>query len=99
MTRYKEKKIKSIREAMEVLDPDSGIRLRTKLKRNNNEKFVFITRSGGRYVVNTADPVLDKSSGKEVPGGREDWLFFDTCEEAWQALNNLIIIPMEAWLY
>jgi hypothetical protein len=84
---------------MEVLEPDSGIRLRARLRQDNHEKFIFITRSGDRYVINTADPVLEKSSGKEVPGGKEDWLFFGRCEEAWQALNNLIIIPKEAWLY
>jgi len=99
LTRYREKKIRSILKAMQELDSDSGIRMRTKLKMGDHEKFVFITRSGHRFVINIADPVLDESSGRMVPGGREEWFHFDTCEQAWKALNDLVYLPREAWLY
>jgi hypothetical protein len=100
MTRYGEKKIRSIKELkelIEILEPDEGIRVIS--SSNDEEGFIFVTRSPGRYCVNLCEKVFDESLGAMVPGGKEAWHYVTTADEVWKFIEAQTTRPLEAWLY
>ena len=101
-TRYEERRIKTVdelRDLIKTLDLDEGIRIRGDLKAFPNGGFIFITKMGNRYTINTTEQILHVDRKTYVPGGAEKWFFASTPDETWVLIMNKITSPLEAWIY
>lgn len=99
---YSERKITQIRELKTLLwglDLDEGIRFTAEVPGYEKDAFVFVTKCDDKFCVNIKDQVLDDSSGEKVPGGKEQWKYFETAEAAWNYISKLLKHPFEAYYY
>ncbi len=100
--KYEERRIRSlkeIKELIEALDPDEGIRILGSMDGFKRGGFIFVTRSSSNYCVNFCDRVQDKTSGLDLPGGREEFHYVATAEEVWSTLKDQVSKPLNAWIY
>ena len=82
---------------MQSLDPDEGIRVHS--ANEGSKSFTFVTKKGGRFTVNTAERVYDKSLKAYVPGGEETWFYTSDIEEALAKVVKEAERPLRAYLY
>lgn len=82
-----------------ALDIDEGIRIQGKVRGFARGGYVFVTKSRGRYCVNVCEQVLDTGSRKYIPGGREEWYYFDGAAAVLGYIRPIIKTPLLAWAY
>jgi hypothetical protein len=81
------------------LDLDEGIRFEADYPGRENGAFVFVTKCDEKYCVSIKDRTYDAILRKYVPGGREEWMYFDTVDEMWSFVSKLLKEPLEAYYY
>jgi len=82
---------------MQSLDSDEGIRVNS--TNVGSKCFTFVIKKGGRFTVNTAERVYDKSLKAFVPGGEETWFYTSDIEEALAKVVKEAEKPLRAYLY
>jgi len=82
---------------MQSLDSDEGIRVNS--AKEGSECFTFVSKKGGRFTVNIAERVYDKSLKAYVPGGEETWFYTSDIEEALTKVMKEAERPLRAYLY
>ncbi len=99
---YSERKITQLRELKTLLwglDLDEGIRFVAEIPGYEKGAFVFLTKCDDRFCINIKERVLDPSSNQLIPGGKEQWKYFETAEAAWNYANKFLKSPVEAYYY
>jgi hypothetical protein len=99
---YSERKITQIRELKTLLwglDMDEGLRFTAEMPGYENGAFVFVTKCDDRLCVNIKERIKDPSTNEFVPGGKEQWKYFETPEAAWNYVTKLLKPPFEAYYY
>jgi hypothetical protein len=99
---YKERKITQLSELKNLvwgLDLDEGIRFLANVPGREGRSFVFVTKCDEKICVTTKDRILDKSLNEYIPGGKEEWKYFESPESAWQFISSLLKTPIEAYYY
>jgi hypothetical protein len=99
---YRERKITQTRELKTLLwglDLDEGIRFMADYPTYERGAFVFVTKCDDKYCINVKDKLKDESTGEFVPGGKEQWKYFETAEAAWNFISKLLKHPFEAYYY
>ena len=99
---YSERKITQLRELKALLwglDLDEGIRFVTDIPGYEKGAFVFLTKCDDRFCVNIKERVLDLGSNQFVPGGKEQWKYFEKAEAAWNYASKFLKSPVEAYYY
>jgi hypothetical protein len=99
---YSERKITQIRELKNLLwglDLDEGIRFMAELPGYGKGAFVFITKCDDKFCVNIKERIQDEATKELVPGGKEQWKYFETAEAAWNFVSKLLKPPFEAFYY
>ena len=100
---YSERKITQTRELKTLLwglDLDEGIRFTTEYPGYPNGAFVFITKcDDNKFCVNIKEKVMDEATKEFVPGGKEQWKYFETAEAAWNFISKYLKPPFEAFYY
>jgi hypothetical protein len=99
---YAERKITQIRELKTLmwgLDLDEGIRFITELPGYEKGAFVFVTKCDDKFCVNIKEKLVDEATGEPVPGGKEQWKYFETAEAAWNYVSKMLKHPFEAFYY
>jgi hypothetical protein len=99
---YGERKITQMKELKLLfygLDLDEGIRIVAEMSGYPNGAFVFATRCGDKLCVSVKERVLDKELNDYVPGGKEQWKYFETPDAAWQYYSKFVKQPIEAYYY
>ncbi|MDH2900806.1 MAG: hypothetical protein PXY39_07515 [archaeon] len=99
---YGERKIAQLDELKTLvwgLDLDEGIRFSANVPDHPGKSFVFITKCEDKICVTIKERILDKSLNQYVPGGKEEWKYFETPESAWQYITKLLSPPFEAYYY
>ncbi len=102
MRRYREHRVRSVKELRNLidgLDLDEGIRIVGDLNGFLHGGFIFIVKSRGRYCVNFCDRLLDKKLGGYVPGGREEFHYAALPEEVWAIVKDKFASPLKAVTY
>lgn len=82
---------------MPTLDADEGIRIDS--VNGKSKCFMFVTKKGGKYTINTAERVYDSSLKAYAPGGRETWFYTSDLEEALSKVVSEAQRPLRAYLY
>lgn len=98
---YSERKITQVRELKTLLwgmELDEGIRFMADYPGYEKGAFVFVTKCDDKYCISIKDKVSDES-GELVPGGKEQWKYFETAEAAWNFISKLLKHPFEAYYY
>ncbi|MCS7142918.1 MAG: hypothetical protein NZ920_03875 [Aigarchaeota archaeon] len=90
---------RELRRAIEGLEHDEGIRIEAPLKVLRRRSYVFISRSDGTYIVNRTERVYDRRLRGFVPGGKEEWAFFDDPAQLLLHINQNFRRPLKAWIY
>ncbi len=101
-TGYSERKITQLKELKTLLwglDLDEGIRFIADMPGYPEGAFVFLTRCEDRFCISMKERVLDKGLNEYIPGGKEQWKYFETPDAAWQYLMKLLKPPFEAYYY
>jgi hypothetical protein len=99
---YAERKITQIRELKTLLwglDLDEGIRFTAEVPGFEKGAFVFVTKCDDKYCINVKEKIRDEASGESVPGGKEQWKYFETAEAAWNYVSKLLKHPFEVYYY
>jgi hypothetical protein len=99
---YSERKITQLRELKTIiwgLDLDEGIRFIVDLPGYKDGAFLFLTKGDDKYCVSLKERVLDEKGGQFVPGGKEQWKYFETAETAWAYVSKFLKTPIEAYYY
>ena len=99
---YSERKITQIRELKTLLwglDLDEGIRFTAEMPGFDKGAFVFVTKCDDKYCISIKEKIQDPSSGQQIPGGREQWKYFETAEGAWNYMSKFLKPPFEAFYY
>ncbi|MHB8568436.1 MAG: hypothetical protein ACYC7D_10485 [Nitrososphaerales archaeon] len=99
---YDERKITQLRELKTIvwgLDLDEGIRFAAELPGYRDGAFVFLTKGDDRYCVSIKERTLDEKMNRYVPGGKEQWKYFETAESAWTYVSKFLKVPFEAYYY
>lgn len=99
---YAERKITHLKELKNLffsLDHDEGIRFEADIPGYPNKAFVFTTRCDDKICVILEERVFDKNVSAFVPGGREQWKYFETRKAAWQYVTKLLNPPIQAYYY
>ena len=99
---YSERPIRNegdLRDFIEALDEDEGIRLEGNLDNHVRGGFIFIGYYRGSYCVNICDRVWNRKLKKDVAGGKDEWYYFDTAEDAYAFCLKEAKHPIRAWLY
>src|SRR5579871_81490 len=101
---YGERKITNIEELKTLvwgLDLDEGIRFIEEVPGRPGKSFVFITKCGEQICITTKERIFDRAMNKYVPGGHEEWKYFNTPEEAWKYIVGDLLkkSPIEAYYY
>jgi hypothetical protein len=101
-SRYSERKITQVREIKTLLwglDLDEGIRFVANIPGYEKGAFVFITKCDDKYCINIKEKVLDEATKDYIPGGKEQWKYFETAEAAWNYVSKYLKPPFEAYYY
>lgn len=99
---YYERKITSLDELKTLLwglDLDEGIRFTAEVPGRTGKSFVFVTKCDEKICISTKDRIFDKGLNKYVPGGKEEWKYFDEIDDAWRFVSELLKAPIEAYYY
>ncbi len=99
---YDERKITQLRELKTIiwgLDLDEGIRFVAELPGYKEGAFVFLTKCDDQYCLSIKEKVMDDTTKRFVPGGREQWKYFETAESAWAYVSRFLKPPFEAYYY
>lgn len=99
---YSEKRINDLQELKLLvwsLELDEGIRFVTEMPEYRDGAFVFLTKSGGRFVANIKERVFDETLGNYVPGSHEEWMYFDKAQDVWSFVTKLLKPQFEAFYY
>ncbi len=99
---YSERKITQIRELKTLLwglDLDEGIRFVADVPGFEKSAFVFVTKCDDKYCISVKEQTLDETTGEKVPGGKEQWKYFETAEAAWNYISKLLKHPFEVFYY
>jgi hypothetical protein len=99
---YGERKVTKLNELKSLvwaLDLDEGIRFVAKVHGYPGKSFVFITKCDDKVCVTIKERILDKSLNEYVPGGKEEWKYFETPESAWEYITTFLPAPVEAYYY
>ncbi len=84
---------------IQALDEDEGIRVEGNLENHENGGFVFVGYYRGSYCVNICDRVWSERLRKYVPGGKDEWYYFDAPRQAFDFALKEAKRPLRAWLY
>ncbi|MAH21929.1 MAG: hypothetical protein CMO12_03865 [Thaumarchaeota archaeon] len=101
-TRYTDTRINGfsrLETLVRALDIDEGIRIQGKVRGFARGGYVFVTRSRRQFCVNVCEQVVDTGSGKYIPGGREEWYYFDDAAAVLRYIRPIIETPLLAWAY
>lgn len=101
MRGYRERTIrtfKELRAALEHLDSDAGIRIKSSLKEFNDGGFIFISKSGEVFTINICDSIKC-SNGILIAGGKEKWLYLKSVDEVMDFILKSAKRPLKAHLY
>jgi hypothetical protein len=99
---YGERKLTQIKEVKTLvwgLELDEGLRFEAEVAGYADKAFVFVTKCDDKLCVTIKERVYDKVIGKHVPGGKEQWKYFETPEAAWQYISKLLKPPFEVYYY
>jgi hypothetical protein len=99
---YGERKVTTLDELKTLLwglDLDEGIRFTAEVPGRTGKSFVFVTKCYEKICVSTKERIFDKGLNKFVPGGKEEWKYFENAEEAWMFITGLLKAPIEAYYY
>jgi hypothetical protein len=99
---YSERKITQVRELKTLLwglELDEGIRFVAEIPNYENGAFVFVTKCDDKFCVNIKEKVMDEATKEFVPGGKEQWKYFETAEAAWIYISKFLKPPFEAFYY
>ncbi|MDG6996142.1 MAG: hypothetical protein JRN52_09465 [Nitrososphaerota archaeon] len=99
---YREKKITDLQELKLLvwgMELDEGIRFVADMPPYENGAFVFLTKSGGRFIANAKERVYDEASRNYIPGSKEEWKYFDKPHEVWNFVTKLLKPQFEAFYY
>ncbi len=99
---YAERPIRTqrdLRDYIGALDEDEGVRIEGHSKEHANGGFVFVGTYRGSYCVNLCDKVWNSKLRKYLPGGNDEFLYFETANEAFDYVKKLARRPLRAWLY
>jgi hypothetical protein len=99
---YKERKITQMKELKLLfwgLDLDEGIRLVADVPGYENGAFVFATKCDDKLCISIKERVFDKNVNEYVPGGKEQWKYFEKADAAWQYFGRFLKQPFEAYYY
>jgi len=99
---YSERKITQIRELKNLLwglDLDEGIRFVAEVPGFEKSAFVFVTKCDDKYCISVKEQIRDETSSELIPGGKEQWKYFETAEAAWNYMSKLLKHPFEAFYY
>jgi hypothetical protein len=99
---YGERKITNLDDLKNLvwaLDLDEGIRFVSNSSRPQGKSFVFITKCEDKLCISIKERIFDRSLNQYVPGGKEEWKYFETPEEAWQFITGVLPTPLEAYYY
>lgn len=99
---YEERKITQLKELKALLwglDLDEGIRFVANVEGYPEPCFVFVTKCDDKICVTAKERVFDKALNHYVPGGKEQWKYFESAETAWQYIEKLLNPPIEAFYY
>lgn len=102
LKRYSESRIRTIpelRQTVQSLDIDEGIRIQGSLTRFKNGGYIFLTKSKSKYCVNFCDKVLDKKSEQYIPGDRDEWHYYSGSDDVLKLIRNSAERPLNAWSY
>jgi hypothetical protein len=81
------------------LELDEGIRFLANVPDHPAKSFIFITKCDEKICVTIKERIFDKLLNEYVPGGREEWKYFETSELAWEYITKLLKPPIEAYYY
>ncbi|MHB1908963.1 MAG: hypothetical protein ACYCQJ_08860 [Nitrososphaerales archaeon] len=81
------------------IDLDEGIRFVAEVPGYKDKAFVFITRCEDKICITIRERIFDPALGEFVPGGKEQWKYFEVPEAAWQYVTKLLKTPFEAYYY
>lgn len=101
-TGYSERRVTDLQELKALvwgLELDEGIRFVTQVPEYKDGAFVFLTKSGGRYVANIKERVFDQTLGNFIPGTQEHWTYFEKSYEVWNFVTKLLKPQFEAYYY
>jgi hypothetical protein len=101
-TGYSERKITQIRELKTLLwglELDEGIRFVAEIPGYEKGAFVFVTKCDDKFCVNIKEKVMDEATKEFVPGGKEQWKYFEKAEAAWNYISKFLKPPFEAFYY
>jgi len=99
---YSERKITQLREFKNLvwgLELDEGIRWIADYPNYKDGAFLFLTKCDDKYCVSIKERVFDKAMNDFVPGGKEQWKYFETAESAWNYISKTLRTPIEAFYY
>jgi hypothetical protein len=99
---YSERKITQTRELKTLLwglDLDEGLRFTAEISGYEKGAFVFVTKCDDKFCINIKERVLDEISKELIPGGKEQWKYFETAEAAWNYLSKFLKPHFEAFYY
>lgn len=99
---YSERKITQLRELKTLIwgmDLDEGIRFVSDVPGYEKGVFIFVTKTDDRFCVNIKERLFDENSKQYVPGGREQWKYFEKAEAAWNYISKFLKSPIEAYYY
>ena len=101
-TRYTDRHIRGfplLKTLIGALDLDEGIRIQGKVRGFARGGYIFVTKSRGRYCVNICEQLKDPRSGTYVPGGREEWYYFEGAVAVLRCIRPILKSPLLAWAY
>ena len=96
-TGYSERKITQIRELKTLLwglELDEGIRFVAEIPGYEKGAFVFVTKCDDKFCVNIKEKVMDEATKEFVPGGKEQWKYFEkaeVCLELYQQISKAAV--------
>ncbi|MEM4246245.1 MAG: hypothetical protein QW390_03000 [Candidatus Bathyarchaeia archaeon] len=99
---YREQRIRSIkelRERLEALDEDEGIRIYGDAEGFSNGGFLFAGVYMGRYCIRICDRVWSRRCRKYLARRRSEYLYFARADQAWAFIKSAVKRPLKAWLY
>src|SRR5271169_2846940 len=99
---YSVRKITQIRELKTLLwglELDVGLRFTAEISGYDKGAFVFVTKCDDKFCVNIKERVIDETTKELVPGGKEQWKYFEKAEAAWNYLGKFLKPHFEAYYY
>ena len=99
---YSERPIRNehdLLDFIQALDEDEGIRVDGELENHAGGGYIFVGYYRRSYCVNICDKVWNPKVKKYVAGGKDEWYYFDTANQAFHFVLKEARKPLSAWLY